>query len=138
MLAMTALTLLIGLLILQALAYGLGFLLDPASNAGEFGYEVAEPVDALTVALVRVVGISMIGAAALLALSVILVWRGVPAGTYIASVIGAIYIAVSLLAADAGSWWDAGFYGITGVALVALSSVVRWLQGGQSDGGGGG
>lgn len=124
----TVLTLLIGLLVLQALAYGIGFASDPAGNAGEFGYEAPDPVDELTVELVRLVGISMIGNAALLAFSAILIWRASPSGAYLAMIIGAIYVVVAFGAVNAGQWWDAGFYGITGVALVVLSSAFRWLQ----------
>lgn len=120
----TVLTLLIGLLVLQALAYGIGFAFDPEGNAGEFGYEAPDPVDELTVELVRLVGISMIGGAALLAFSAILIWRAAPSGAYLAMIIGAIYVVVAFRAVNA---WDAGFYGITGVALIVLSGAARWL-----------
>ena len=69
---MGALMLLIGLLALQALAYGIGFALDPEGNAD---------------------------------------------------------LAIALGAASAGQWWDAGFYGVTGAALIVLAAAVRWLQG---------
>ena len=124
----TVLTLLIGLLVLQALAYGVGFALDPEANVGEFGYEAPDPLDQLTVELVRLVGISMLGSAALLGFSAILIGRAIPAGVYLAMIIGAIYVIIAFGAVDAEQWWDAGFYGITGVALVALSAAARWLQ----------
>lgn len=123
-----ALTLLIGLLILQALGYGIGFVIDPESGAGEFGYEKPPVVDDLTVALVRLVGVGMLGNAALLILSAILVWRGNPAGTYVAMILGGIYVAVGLSALRAEWWWDAGFYGGTGALLIVLSAAVRWLS----------
>ena len=75
------------------------------------------------------VGIAMIGGAVLLVLAGILIWRAIPAGAYIALVIGGIYLAIALGAASAGQWWDAGFYGVTGAALIVLAAAVRWLQG---------
>lgn len=124
----TVLTLLIGLLVLQALAYGIGFAVDPEGNAGAFGYEAPDPVDELTVELVRLVGISMIGGAVLLAFSAILIWRATPAGAYLAMIIGGIYVVVGLHAVNEQQWWDAGLYGITGVALIVLAGATRWLQ----------
>ena len=43
---------LIGLLVLQALGYGVGFAVDPESGVKEFGYEEPTVVESLTVALV--------------------------------------------------------------------------------------
>ena len=122
------LTVLIGLLVLQALAYGIGFVLDPAGNAGEFGLEVSEPVDELTAELVRLVGLAMIGSAVLLILAAVLIWRADPVGSFLAMIIGAFYVVVALQAGMAGSWWDAGFYGITGVALIVLAAAVLRLR----------
>jgi hypothetical protein len=122
------LTLLIGLLVLQAAAYGIGFAVDPVGNAGEFGFEAPDPVDELTVELVRLVGISMIGGAVLLAFSAILIWRATPAGAYLAMIIGGIYVVVALHAVNAEQWWGAGLYGITGAALIVLAGTNRWLQ----------
>ena len=71
---------LIGLLVLQALGYGVGFAIDPESGVNEFGYEEPTVVENLTVALVGLLGVGMVGIAALLILSAILVWRANPAG----------------------------------------------------------
>jgi len=76
----TVLILLIGLLVLQAIGYGVGFAIDPESGVKEFGYEEPTVVEDLTVALVGLVGVGMLGIAALLILSAILVWRANPAG----------------------------------------------------------
>ncbi|MDH3734240.1 MAG: hypothetical protein OEU54_11940 [Gemmatimonadota bacterium] len=128
------LTLLIGLLVLQALGYGIGFVIDPESGAGEFATEAPSVVDDLTITLVRLAGVGMLGFAALMVLSAILVWRRNPAGIYVAMILGGIYIAVGLSALRAGWRWDAGFYGGTGVALIVLSGAVGWLQGRSSEG----
>ena len=60
----TALILLIGLLVLQALGYGVGFAIGPESGVREFGYEEPTAMDDLTVALVGLVGVGMLGIAA--------------------------------------------------------------------------
>lgn len=124
----TVLTLLLGLLVLQALGYGVGFAIDPESGVKEFGYEEPTVVDDLTVALVGLVGVGMIGIAALLILSAILVWRANPAGAYVAMIIGGIYVLAGICAFRAEWWWDANFYSITGALLIVLSAAVRWLQ----------
>ncbi len=123
-----ALIVLIGLLVLQALGYGIGFVIDPEGGVREFGYEKPTVVDNLTVTLVGLVGVGMLGVAALLILSAILVWRGNPAGAYVAMIIGGVYIGASLCALRAEWWWDAGFYGGTGASLIVLSAAVRWLH----------
>lgn len=123
-----ALTLLIGLLVMQALGYGIGFVVDPASGVREFGYEKRTVVDDLMVTLVGLVGVGMLGIAALLTLSAILVWRGNPAGAYVAMVLGGTYVAVGLCALRAEWWWDAGFYGGTGASLIVLSAAEGWLH----------
>ncbi len=124
----TVLSLLIGLLVLQALGYGVGFAMNPAGGVGEFGLEVPADVDDLTVALVGVVGVGMLGVAALLVLSAFLVWRANPAGAYVAMITGGVYVLAGLNAARAEMTWDANFYGITGASLIVLSAAVRWLQ----------
>lgn len=128
----TILTLLIGLLVLQALAYGLSFALDPESGVKEFGYEAPVVVEGLTVGLVGLVGIAMVGAAALLGLSAILVWRANPAGAYVAMIVGGAYVLAGLCAFRAEWWWDAYFYSIMGAALIVLSAAVRWLPARES------
>ena len=124
----TVLILLIGLLVLQAIGYGVGFAIDPESGVKEFGYEEPTVVEDLTVALVGLVGVGMLGIAALLILSAILVWRANPAGAYVAMMIGGIYVLSGLCAFRAEWWWDASFYTFTGALLIVLSAAVRWLQ----------
>ena len=124
----TVLILLIGLLVLQALGYGVGFVIDPESGVKEFGYEKPTVVEDLTVALVGLVGVGMLGVAALLTLSAGLVWRGNPAGVYVAMAIGGSYVLAGLCAYRAEWWWDANFYNATGAMLIVLSAAVRWLQ----------
>ena len=124
----TVLSLLIGLLVLQALGYGVGFAIDPESGVKEFGYEEPTVVDDLTVTLVGLVGVGMLGVAALLTLSAILVWRASPAGAYVAMITGGVYVLAGMRAFHAEWWWDANFYSITGASLIVLSAAVRWLQ----------
>lgn len=123
----TALFLLIGLLILQALGYGIGFFFDPASGAGEFASPPPEVADELTIALVGLVGAGMLGAALFLGLAAVLVWRTEPAGTWIAMTIGFVYVLSGASAYRAGWGWDAYFYAGTGALLFVLSLADRWL-----------
>lgn len=129
----TALFLLMGLLVLQALGYGIGFFIDPSSGVGEFGTEPPAVGDDLTVALVGLVGVGMLGVAALLVLAAILVWRANPDGAYVAMIVGGCYILAGVSAARAGWSWDAYFYSVTGGLLVFLSAAVRWVQSLQTD-----
>ena len=129
LLASTVLILLVGLLVSQSLAYGIGFVSDPDDNVRELAMVVPGPAAALTPGLVRLIGAAMVAIAALLTLAAIMILRGRPLGTAILMVIGAIYLAVALLAAQAGSWWDVGFYGSAGVALIAMSGAVHRLGG---------
>ena len=131
----TVLMLLIGLLVLQSLGYGVGFAIDPEGGVGEFGYEVPPAVDDLTVTLVGLVGVGMLGITALLILSAVLVWRANPAGAHVAMITGGIYVLAGMNAFRAALWWDANFYGITGVSLIVLSAVVRGLQSQERGGG---
>ncbi len=131
--ATSALIALIGLLMLQALGYGIGFALDPAAGVGEFGSPQPAVVDDLTVSLVGMVGVSMLGTAALLTLAAILVWRKNPAGVLVTAMLGAGYVLVGMSAFRAEWGWDGYFYVITGVALIVLSAVVGWLQARQRD-----
>ena len=83
------------------------------------------------VALVGLVGVGMLGIAALLILSAILVCRANPTGAYVAMVIGGIYVLSGLCAFRAEWWWDAkGFalltcpYGRKSDGTLALSRKV--------------
>ncbi len=129
----TALLLLMGLLVLQALAYGLGFAIDPERNVGEFGSPPPDPADHLTVELVGLVGVGMIGAAVGLVLSAVFVLLRNPAGAAIAMLIGGLYVLSGLCAWRAGWGWDAYFYSITGVLLILLSAAVGLLQSSRFD-----
>lgn len=124
----TALSLLIGLLVLQSLGYGIGFAIDPAAGVDEFGYETPTVVEDLTIELVGLVGVGMLGVATLLMLSAILIWREEAAGAYIAVISGGVYVMAGIRAFHAGWWWDAYFYSGTGALLIILSLAVRWLQ----------
>ena len=114
------LTFLIGFLVLQAVAYGIGFAVSPQGGVNEFGYAAPTVVDDLTVALVGLVGVGMVGVAALLVLAAILVWRANPAGAWVAIIVGGLYVLSGLQAVRAEWWWDAWFYSITGVLLLVL------------------
>lgn len=122
------LMLLIGLLVVQALGYGIGFAMDPESGVQELGGEEPSAVEDLTVALVGWVGVAMLGFAALLILSAILIWRADRAGAHVATILGGIYVLVGMRAFRAEWWWDAYFYSVTGALLVVLSLAVGWLQ----------
>ena len=128
----SVLTLVIAVLVLQALAYGLSFAIDPAVGVDAFGYEAPAVVDDLTVALVGMAGVGMIGTAALLVLSAILVWRVNPAGAYLAAIVGAVYLGLGRCSYRAEWWWDANFYGLAGTTLLVLAVAVRWLQAGPA------
>lgn len=125
----TVLTIFMGVLVVQALAYGVSFALDPAGGVDEFGYEVPPPEDALTVGLVSLVGVAMIGAAVLLVLAAGLIWRGVPTGAQVAMIVGGLYVLSGIQAYRAQWWWDAYFYGATGAALVLLPAAWLALRG---------
>ena len=113
--------LLIGLMILQALGYGIGFFLDPASGVGEFASPPPDVVDDLTVALVGLVGVAMLGTAVALSLAVFLVVRGVGAGHLLAAAVGLVYVLAGVSALRSGWAWDARFYAGTGGLLALLS-----------------
>ena len=85
-------------------------------------------VDELTVALVGLVGVGMLGAAAVLALAAILIWRARPSGAYLAMITGGVYLLIAMRAHAAEWWWDARFYGAAGALLIVLSAAVRRLQ----------
>ncbi len=121
-------SLLAGVLVLQALAYGVGFALNPESGVGEFGYQTPTVVEPLTVMLVGLVGVGMLANAALLVVSVVLVWRANPAGAYVAMIVGGAYVLYGAVAYRAEWWWDANFYGFTGAALFVLAVAVRLLR----------
>lgn len=125
-----ALLLVLGLLVLQALGYGIGFFLDPASGVGEFASPPPDVVDELTVALVGLVGVGMLGTAAMLGLAAVLIVRGNSAGTYIMATIGGIYILAGFSAWRAGWAWDASFYVCSGALLLLLSVAVSWFHSG--------
>ena len=80
------------------MGYGVGFALDPESGVRAFGYEEPTVVNNLVVTLVGLVGVGMLGFAALLILSVILVWREDPSGPYVAMITGGVYVLVSACA----------------------------------------
>ncbi|NNM34858.1 MAG: hypothetical protein HKO53_17405 [Gemmatimonadetes bacterium] len=123
-----ALLLVIAILILQALGYGIGFFLDPASGLGEFATPPPEGTDALTVALVGMTGVGMIGAAALLALAAGLVLGGRRAGGYVAITVGGVYILAGMSAFRAGWSGDAYFYAGAGLLLLVLAGAALWAE----------
>ncbi len=123
-----ALLLVMAFLILQALGYGIGFFVDPASGVGEFASPPPDPVDELTVALVGQVGVGMLGTAMLLALAGFLVVRRNPAGPCITMVVGAVYVLAGISAWRSEWAWDAYFYGGGGAVLFVLSLLVWWLM----------
>ena len=127
------LILLMGLLVLHSLGYGIGFAVDPTSGVGEFGYETPTVIEDLTVELVGLVGVGMLGAAALLTLSAVLVLREEAAGSYVAIILGAVYVFVGIRAFRAEWSWDAYFYAVTGALLILLTIAVRWLQSRRPD-----
>jgi hypothetical protein len=124
----TALLLLTGLLILQALGYGLGFFFDPASGLGEFASPPPTEGDELTVALVGLVGAGMLGAAGVLALGVVLVLRGDPAGSYLIMAVGGVYVLAGLSVMRASWTWDAYFYIVGGGLVGSLAAAWRSLS----------
>ena len=83
-----SLLLLIGLLVLQALGYGLGFFFDPSSGLGEFASRPPPGEDDLTVALISLVGVGMLEAATLLTWSAVLLFKREATGLHLAMVVG--------------------------------------------------
>ena len=122
------LLLLIGVLVLQALGYGIGFFFDPAGGLGEFASPPPPGEDELTVALIGLVGAGMLGAAAVLAVAFVLILRGKPAGSHLAMAVGCVYLLAGLSAFRASWTWDAYFYLASGGLLSSLSIVWRWLS----------
>ena len=131
--ATTTLLLLIAVLILQALGYGIGFFFDPAGGLGEFATRPPDGEDALTVALVGLVGAGMLGAAVLLAVSAALILRENPAGSYLAMAVGGVYVLAGLSAMRSAWVWDGYFYLGTGGLVLLLAAGVRWLSHRQGD-----
>lgn len=123
--ASTALLVVIGVLVLQALGYGIGFYLDPASGVDEFASPPPAIPDELTIALVGIVGAAMIGTAVMLTTAAVLVVRGNAAGALVSFVVGAVYVLTGVSSYRSDWAWDAGFYSATGLLLMLLSAVVR-------------
>lgn len=127
--ARVACLLLTGVLILQGLAYGVGFFLDPASGLGEFATPPGADDDQLAIGLVGLVGVAMIGAAALLAWSAILLFKDDAFAPRMTMLVGAMYVLAGISAYRVGWMWDASFYAGTGVLLFTLSVVVHRFRG---------
>lgn len=121
-------------MIVQALGYGVGFALDPASGVGEFASEPPDVPNDLTVALVGLVGVGMLGMAALLAMAASLMWRARPSGAWLAMIGGSVYVAAGLSAFRAGWAWDGWFYVVAGGVLVSLAAGVSVLQAREAHG----
>ena len=115
-----ALVLVLGVLALNALAYGCWFIAAPREGLGEFGYPTA-PVLSGALYLVGLVGVAMLGAAAFALLAIFLLMRGRPGGLAVSLVLGASYLGVGLYALLNGMTVDALIYGGFGVLVTALS-----------------
>lgn len=121
--------LLVAVLVLQSLGYGIGFFLDPASGLGEFATPPpAGGDDALTVGLIGMVGVGMLGAAALFALAAFHTLRGSTAGAHLGIVLGVVYVLAGVSAFRSGWGWDAWFYTGAGLLLMMTSAAVRLLR----------
>lgn len=129
-----ALLLLIGVLILQALGYGIGFFLDPESGVGEFASPPPTTLDDLTIALVGLVGVAMIGTAVMLTTAALLIARGRRAGPVVSFVVGAVYVLAGVSAFRADWAWDGGFYATAGALLSLLSLTVFLIRDESSSG----
>ena len=126
--ARVACLLLSGVLILQGLAYGVGFFLDPVSGLGEFASPPRAGNDDLAIALIGLVGVAMIGAAALLTWAAILLFKDDPFAPWMTMLVGAVYVLAGLSSYRVGWMWDASFYAGSGALLFMLSVAVHRLR----------
>lgn len=120
-------TLLIAVLLLVALnaaAYGVGFIFDPATGAGEFGHDTAQPAPKAMRLLVGFVGVGFIGFASFAVLAAVWVRRGNPAGLTVALVLGASYGLLAGFAASKKIWMDAGIYGAFAATTMLLATAL--------------
>ncbi len=126
------LLLLMGVLVAQALGYGIGFFFDPTSGLGEFASPPPAEDSPLTVALIGLVGVGMLAAAAALSLAAILIFRRHPGGLHVAMFIGCVYVLAGVSVLRAGWTGDAGFYLGSGGLLVLLAGATRLIGGSLS------
>lgn len=127
--ARVACLLLTGVLILQGLAYGVGFFLDPVSGLGEFASPPPVGNDDLAIALIGLVGVAMIGASALLTWAAVLLFKDDALAPWMTMLVGAVYLLAGISSYRVGWMWDAWFYGGSGVLLFLLSVAVHRLRG---------
>lgn len=124
-----ALLLLIAMLVLQALGYGIGFFVDPASGLVEFASPPPPEDDDLTIALIGLIGVGMLAAATILVCSAVLVLKSNPIGPLIAMALGSVYMLAGVSVFRAGWTWDASFYAGSGGLLLLLSGAAHRLRG---------
>lgn len=108
-------------LALHSTSYGTGFLIDPATGAGEFGAntpptEAAENLAGLVgVILLMLAGTSLVAA--------ILSVRGHRGGGWLTLGLGLSMLGIGAYWATRGRTWDAGFYGSIGFLLAAIAAL---------------
>ena len=126
-LARLALLAVLGLLVLNALAYGCWFIASPHEGFGEFG-QSPEPAGKAALYLVGLVGVVMLGAAAFALLAMYLLIRGRAGGLPVAVVLGICYLGVGLYALLNEMPVDALIYGGFGVLVTGLVAVLGLLE----------
>lgn len=119
------LTVVLGLLALNGLAYGAFYLFSPAAGLGEFGYDTTLEAEAGALHLVSLAGITLLGFAGFALLAIRYIARGVRAGLGVAHVLGGIYLGLGAYAVSAQLWVDALIYGGFGL-LVTLLAAIGW------------
>ncbi|NIP17879.1 MAG: hypothetical protein GWM87_06775 [Xanthomonadales bacterium] len=115
----------LALLALNAVAYGLFFVVSPADGLREFAVSGAVPVTPGTLHLVSLAGIGFLGFAGFAVLAAALLLQGKGNGAGVAAVLGATYLAIGLHAISIGLRVDALIYGGFGV-LTCLFSALLW------------
>lgn len=112
----------LSLLALNALAYGAWFITSPLQGLGEFGPAIA-PAAAGALYLVSLVGMAMLGAAAIAVLAIYLLVRGRAEGFWMAGVLGVAYLGTGILALHNQLMVDAAIYGSFGVLVTVLTGL---------------
>lgn len=123
-----AMLVLLLLLVLQAMAYGISFFVNPISGLEEFASPPPAEGQDLAVGLIGLLGVGMMGVAVALMWAMTLIGKGDLLGPRISMMIGVVYVLAGMSVVRVGWVWDAWFYSVCGSLLILLSTALRWLR----------